>query len=179
MAATPVWTCRTFRFNVGRRPRPGQTGTGAVATSTGRRDPGTQAGGHHGPDHRPHPGLVPADQDILGVAEMGDGPHLAAGGVVDADAGPDVTGRVEGQDLDVAPPGAQVAELVEGQPRLVVVGEDDHIGGHPGHHPAQGVGHGAATVEGALGGRVPQVLALAGHAVEGGLSQATMVSHTW
>ena len=98
---------------------PGQTGSAASDASTAR---GTDRG-----TATPSPAVTAPTidrtrarsarhQHIFGIAQVGDSAHLAAGGIVDADPGAHVPGRVEGQDLHMAPSGTELHELVEAQP---------------------------------------------------------------
>src|SRR5664280_1026640 len=127
--------------------------------------PVPQPGRLDGRGHAGDPGPWPAEDHVFRVPEMGDGTHLATLGIVDADPGADVAGGVEGQYDDVATDPAELVEFVIGEPRLVVVREDDDLGIHPGHDVGQGRRHRASTVEGAAGARIAELGPLACHAV--------------
>ena len=105
------------------------------------------------------------DHDVLAVAYVRDRSHPLSLRVVDADLRTHVAARVEVQHLHVPVDRAPLAELVDADPRLVVVRHHDDTRPHLGDHAAEGLGHRPPLVEQALGLVGARVDPLAGNAV--------------
>ena len=108
------------------------------------------------------------DHQVLDVAQPADRADAAAGWIVDPDLRTDVSLGVEGEHPHLPPLRAELEQLLEGHPRLVVVGEHEQTGVDLSEERGQRGDERAARVERAAGRRVATVIPFAGDAVVAG-----------